>query len=99
MEKKNKAKKKKVVLKLTRFLRMRIMVGFTVDAHLPVLASLPLIGGGLMALRAQGVIWRDRHLGLGMVGLEGPVARLTGHACFDILPSVGIVAGCVTFKP
>jgi hypothetical protein len=41
---------------------MDIVAGFTIDIYLTVLAGTPLIGGSLMALCAQGVIWRDGHL-------------------------------------
>ena len=76
-------------------LRVRVVACLALHACLGVFAGTPLIGGVLVAGRAQLRIGRDRHELAGMVGLEGTVAGFAADAFLRVRSGLGIEAGGV----
>ncbi len=51
-----------------------------------------------MAGPAQVSVGGDGHGSLRMVGLEGPMAGLTGYSSLGVFPGLGVVAGSVALQ-
>ena len=58
----------------------------------------PLICGGLVTVRAQGVVWCNRHWVLRVILLQWAMTRLTGHAFFGIFSCIRVKTCCMAFK-